>query len=279
MLFKSVAITAALAASTSTQFSPRNITRSCGTPLPTEAQIQASQQMLQDERVRIASGVRPLRALTVNTYFHVVAASKAEEDGYATEQQLNDQFHVLNAAYASHGITFNLLGKDWTVNPDWADDQDEFAYKEALRQGDYGTLNVYFIRHPKFKALGYCNFPGNFAEGSTDFVLDGCVIDAATVPGGSAAPYNLGGTVPHEVGHWFNLYHTFQDGCNGGDLVDDTPAQASPSFGCPVGRDSCPAEGLDPIVNYMDYSDDACYEEFTAGQQERMFSAWDTYRA
>ncbi|RYP82296.1 hypothetical protein DL769_001698 [Monosporascus sp. CRB-8-3] len=114
MLFESVAITAALAASTSAQLS-HNITRSCGTPLLTEAQIQASQQMLQDERVRIASGVRPLRALTVDTYFHAVAASKAEEDGYATEQQLNDQFDVLNAAYASHGITFNLLGKDWTA--------------------------------------------------------------------------------------------------------------------------------------------------------------------
>ncbi|RYP76949.1 hypothetical protein DL771_001502 [Monosporascus sp. 5C6A] len=278
MLFKSLAITAALAASTSAQLSPRNITRSCGTPLPTEAQIQASQQMLQDERVRITSGRRPLRALTVDTYFHVVAASEAEEDGYVTEQQLNDQFDVLNAAFAPHGITFNLLGKDWTVNPFWADDY-EVEYKEALRQGDYGTLNVYFLRRPAFDSLGYCTFPGNFDEGSTDFILDGCVVDAHTVPGGSAAPFNLGGTVPHEVGHWFNLYHTFQDGCIGGDLVDDTPAQADPSTGCPIGQDSCPAEGLDPIHNYMDYSDDACYEEFTAGQRERMYSAWDTYRA
>ncbi|RYP08631.1 hypothetical protein DL764_001759 [Monosporascus ibericus] len=134
--------------------------------------------MLLDERVGIASGVQPLRALTVDTYFHVVAASKAER-----------------------GRLYYCKAISPYQNPG-ADDQDEFAYKEALRQGDYGTLTVYFIRHPNFNALGYRNFPGKFGESSTDFIVDGCIIDAATMPGGRAAPYNLGGTVPHEVGHW-----------------------------------------------------------------------------
>lgn len=123
------------------------------------------------------------------------------------EQQLDDQLDVLNAAYAPHGISFNLLGRDWTINADWADDSDELAYKQELRQGDYSTLNVYFLRQPNFQALGYCYFPDNFEEGSDDFYLDGCVIDAASVPGGSAAPYNLGGTVPHEV--WTYLVNGF----------------------------------------------------------------------
>ena len=64
------------------------------------------------------------------------------------------------------------------------------------------------------------------------------------------------------------------------DGVDDTPAQRFPTSGCPTGQDSCPTDpGLDPIHNYMDYSFDACYTEFTAGQTQRMRDAWLLYRA
>lgn len=80
----------------------------------------------------------------------------------------------------------------------------------------------------------------------------------------------MGATTTHEIGHWFNLYHTFQgQSCSGsGDLIADTPLQSAPTDGCPVGIDTCPsAAGVDPIHNYMDYSSDACYEEFTAGQE------------
>ena len=59
----------------------------------------------------------------------------------------------------------------------------------------------------------------------------------------------------------------------------DTPAQASGSEGCPVGRDSCSLRGLDPIHNYMDYSYDSCYNQFTIGQSARADSMWTAYRA
>ena len=60
----------------------------------------------------------------------------------------------------------------------------------------------------------------------------------------------------------------------------DTPAERSPTSGCPDGKDTCLDEpGLDPIHNYMDYSFDSCYSEFTPGQTARMQDQWLFFRA
>jgi hypothetical protein len=76
------------------------------------------------------------------------------------------------------------------------------------------------------------------------------------------------------------LLHTFQGGCHGdGDYVSDTPAEAEPAFGFPAGRDSCPRDpGLDPIENYMDFSDDAGMSQFTVGQAARANAAMSVWR-
>jgi hypothetical protein len=215
--------------------------------------------------------------IEVPVYFHVI--TKTNGQGAVSQQRINDQIAVLNAAYASFGFHFNLTATTVTANNSWytlATSSSEAAMKAALRQGGAESLNIY-AANIGGGLLGWATFPSWYAGDPDD---DGVVLLSASLPGGTAAPYNLGDTATHEVGHWLGLYHTFQGGCNGsGDSVSDTPAEKSPAYGCPTNRNSCPSKpGLDPIYNYMDYTDDACMFEFTANQATRMASLWATYR-
>jgi hypothetical protein len=157
----------------------------------------------------------------------------------------------------------------------------ETQAKSALVVNPQGSLNLYTCK-PGQGLLGWATFPWNLAGASSK---DGVVVHYASLPGGSLAPFNLGGTATHEVGHWVGLYHTFQGGCHAdascssaGDLVCDTPSEGTATSGCPAGKNSCSGAGNDPIHNYMDYSTDACYTQFTAGQDSRADFMMSTYR-
>ncbi len=186
-----------------------------------------------------------------------------------------------SASAAATAFRFRQVGIDWTVNPDWytmtPNTQAERAAKAALRKGGSSTLNIYTANIGD-NLLGWATFPQNYHDSQTS---DGVVILDESMPGGNLAIYSEGDTGTHEVGHWLGLYHTFQNGCSAhGDQVDDTAPEQSPAFNCPVGRDSCLKDpGLDPIHNFMDYTQDSCMDEFTAGQAQRMADAWQAYRA
>jgi hypothetical protein len=218
----------------------------------------------------------------VNVYWHVINNGTGIANGDIPSSQINDQISVLNAAYAAvgAGYQFQLVAVDRTKNASWYIAQPgttaEKDMKNALRQGSADDLNIY-SNNMGGGLLGWATFPSSYASGPK---MDGVVILYSSVPGGSAAPYDEGDTATHEVGHWLGLYHTFQGGCaKKNDLVDDTAAERSPAYGCPVGRDTCRGDGPDPIANFMDYTDDACMNQFTNGQGSRIDAQWVTYRA
>jgi len=224
-------------------------------------------------------------AATVPVYFHVITDGTV---GDLTARQIDAQVAVLNKTFggreggARTGFSFELAGVTRTDDAVWFASRSggaEHAMKRALKQGGDNALNVYSTSGGGF--LGWAYLPD--ITDTAQAYLDGIVFSWESVPGASATfagRYDLGETLTHEAGHWLNLEHTFFGGCNkSGDFVDDTPAQKTPTSGCPLGKDTCTAPGLDPIHNYMDYSYDSCYTEFTAGQTQRMRDAWLLYRA
>ena len=225
------------------------------------------------------------QSVSIPVHWHVINNGTGIADGNIPDSQITSQINVLNAAYGAYGFSFVLMSTDRTTNASWytagPGTTAESQMKNALRQGSATDLNIY-SNNMGSGLLGWATFPSDYAKSPKS---DGVVILYSSLPGGTAAPYNLGDTATHEVGHWVGLYHTFQGGCannatKGGDGVADTPAEKSPAYGCPTGRDSCPRlAGLDPITNFMDYSDDACMTGFTSGQGTRMQAMWSTYRA
>lgn len=230
----------------------------------------------------------PNGSVTISTVFHVISEaplSDAERARKAT--MIQAQLQVLNDSYsgqtapdaADSPFRFALTDITWTVNPAWAHVTPGKAEKEmktALKVGGSETLNVY-TADIGGGLLGWSYFPKGYNNGRD--IWDGVVILDESMPGGNTRWYSEGDTLTHEVGHWMMLEHTFAGACSAsGDGVSDTPREAYAQFECGV-YDTCSAPGLDPVHNFMDYTEDACMDHFTAGQVERMNDAWIAFRA
>ena len=261
--------------------------RICATPEPTEAEARAAYEAVLDWLQRPGPRIGA-DTVFIPIAFHVIYAGS---QGNIPDQWVVDQIDVLNDAFAPMGYQFFLASLDRTDNADWyfglgGNTPEELQMKQALNRDVSRFLNIY-TADLVGGVLGWAYIP---FSGSESFVRDGVVLLDQSLPGGNLSPYNLGDTGTHEVGHYVGLYHTFREGCLDedteaspscafrGDQVCDTPAEASPAGGCPIGRDTCPTGGVDPIHNFMDYTFDSCMYEFTPGQITRAVALMNQFR-
>jgi PKD repeat protein len=143
-------------------------------------------------------------------------------------------------------------------------------------------LNIWIVRdidlagtQPGVVVLGYSAFPYN----GIPLTQDGIVIRHDQM-GASGTAVSNGRTLTHEAGHYFNLYHTFQGGCNGGDQCGDTPPVVSASDGCNKTQNTCTNDVPDlpdMLENYMDYSNDNCMNTFTLDQRSRAWAVLNSF--
>ncbi len=162
----------------------------------------------------------------------------------------------------------------------------EAQLKQFIAWDDQRYLNIWVVESitddNQQSLLGYASFPTFPNE-----LPQGIVVRAGVVSRGGSAqpPFDKGRTLTHEAGHFLGLYHPFESEgtCAGsgestclsaGDRVCDTPAQLEPASGCPgIAPNTCPdqpCDGPDPLHNYLNTTDDACMNHFTAGQAARM---------
>jgi hypothetical protein len=257
----------------------------CGTRQPSLEEVEQIEQQIARARTKVKT------TETIPVWVHVINKGAGFANGNLSEEMIRAQIRVLDDSFsggtggAGTGFGFQLAGVTRTTNQTWFESmatnfEVELEAKRSLRRGGPDTLNIYTIDGGPY--LGFAYYPSVLTS-ATYAVLDGVVLDWRSLPGGTFAIYSEGDTATHEVGHWLALYHTFEGKCSvKNDYVSDTPAEFAPAFLCPIGRDTCTGAskpGLDPIFNFMDYSQDSCMYQFTSGQVQRMQAAWAAFRA
>jgi len=234
---------------------------------------------------------------SINVYWwQIVDYSRATGDnGIYDESYITAQMAILNS-YFNPEISFNLVHVQSIFDVQWFKGwwQDEMKYD--VHYGSAHDLNIFTLNpegYPNnpddnYHPMGWSTYPNEYKGAPRE---DGVIINWLTLPGimttlrEQPSPYEEGKHLVHQVGHWLGLYHTFQDGCRavtrGGDWIESTAAELSPSWEC-IERDTCSGpwrfDGLDPIHNIMDYSYEYCQTGFVTEQKDRMLRQMLVYR-
>ena len=230
-------------------------------------------------------------SVRIDTVFHMV-----DNDAFTTAEKarwqtlIAAQMKVLNDSYSGATATgaadtpfrFRLVDTTWTTNPAWYTAvPGSNAEREMKRRCTAATPPPSTSTGPTWRrAAGLGLLPQGLQPRPRLHRRRGHDgrVDARRHRAGLAV--HRGDTLTHESGHWLMLEHTFAHGCAAnGDWVADTAPEAIPQFDCPIGADTCAAPGVDPIHNFMDYTQDSCMNMFTKGQADRMSDAWQQFRA
>lgn len=278
--------------------------------LDTNERYREARERIEEAAYRSQLGMTAQRTgcTEIPVVVHIVHRNDGEN---LSQAQIDSQIDVLNRDFrkrnpdvsglpapfaplaADTRISFRLATVDPAGNPTngitrtrtaRAGFSDDDAVKSSASGGhDAWPADRYlnmWVCHLSGGLLGYAQFPGGPAA------TDGVVIrqSAFGTTGTAAAPFNLGRTATHEVGHWLNLRHIWGDdgdGCGGSDFVADTPNQGGPNIGMPAFPQVSCTNGPngDLFMNYMDYTDDAGMFMFTGGQVTRMQACLDGPRS
>lgn len=220
--------------------------------------------------------------VVVNVLYKTAAQNISDAQIQTQIDVLNKDFNALNSDYnsvpalfsgvkANIGITFVLdqIIRKSTTKTSWGTND---AMKKTAQGGLAPTspttkLNLWSCAIGG-GILGYAQFPGGASS------TDGVVIDSKYfgLSGAANAPFNLGRTGTHEVGHWMNLRHIWGDATCGSDLVSDTPTHNEENYGVPAypHYSTCSGTPVEMTMNYMDYVDDNAMYMFSLGQKARI---------
>ena len=131
-----------------------------------------------------------------------------------------------------------------------------------------GYMN-FLVKNAGGGILGYSPLGGSIGAGQSVVISPGAFGSGSGCTGYSpGSPYNLGRTVTHELGHFYNLNHTFSGSCNTDDGIADTPNISQPNYGCstPGSISGCVNGESALTMSYMDYGNDNCLYMFSEGQ-------------
>ncbi|SFD09086.1 Pregnancy-associated plasma protein-A [Chitinophaga sp. CF118] len=223
----------------------------------------------------------------VNVLYRTTAQNVSAAQIQSQIDVLNRDYNGLNSEYstvptlfssvkASVGVHFvlkSVVRKSTTVTT-WSTND---AMKKSAQGGINPTtpdsvLNIWVVGAMSGGVIGYAQFPGGASATDGVVIAYNCFGNTGT----AAAPFGLGRTATHEIGHWLNLRHIWGDATCGTDLVGDTPAHNAANYGCPSypHLSTCSGTPVEMTMNYMDYTDDACMYMFTAGQKTRMLATF-----